>query len=236
MPLAQTSPWAYIVGKSPFDCPRFALLDPPGVFDRPVKLAPMPIFRSFVRFSLAPPSESGDGVYVLMSPSPSRNSFAYTQISEIFIVNFDTSNMSIIAPGIYKIKNKSTSNYIAAHSGDQPYSIIRTANPKEHGTFPVFTFKIEPYQIGGASIASTFTNLYVGIAQPADGTPLEWAPSHEPQPVGFVPVNDGSYLIRLPPAGNLPVERYAYEKENTREVAVIRNLDESGLHWILEKA
>ncbi|KAF5389092.1 hypothetical protein D9757_004937 [Collybiopsis confluens] len=164
--------------------------------------------------------------------------------------------MSIIAPGIYKIKNKSTSNYIAAHSGDQPYSIIRTANPKENGTFPVFTFKIEPYQIGGASIASTFTNLYVGIAQvgiltyqpsvavkqecflsqPADGTPLEWAPSHEPQPVGFVPVDNGTYLIRLPPAGNLPVERYAYEKENTREVAVIRNLDEPGLHWILEKA
>ncbi|KAF5371538.1 hypothetical protein D9757_010391 [Collybiopsis confluens] len=137
-------------------------------------------------------------------------------------------NMTIIAPGIYKMKNKSTSNYIAAHSGDQPYSIIRTANPKENGTFPVF--------IGGASIASTFTNLYVGIAQPADGTPLEWAPSHEPQPVGFVPVNDGSYLICLPPAGNLPVERYAYEKENTREVAVIRNLDEGGLHWILEKA
>ncbi|KAF5389037.1 hypothetical protein D9757_004955 [Collybiopsis confluens] len=171
-----------------------------------------------------------------LSPSPSRNSFAYTQISEIFIVNFDTSNMSIIAPGIYKIKNKSTSNYIAAHSGDQPYSIIRTADPNGHGTFPVFTFKIEPYQIGGASIASTFTNLYVGIAQPADGTPLEWAPSHEPQPVGFVPVNDGSYLIRLPPAGNLPVERYAYEKGKTQEVAVIRNLDEPGLHWILEKA
>ncbi|KAF5368810.1 hypothetical protein D9757_012285 [Collybiopsis confluens] len=139
--------------------------------------------------------------------------------------------MSIIPPGVYKIKNKSTSNYIAAHSGDQPLSIIRTAHPKEPGTFPVFTLKIEPFQIGGASIASTLnTHLYVGIPHDL---------SHGiPNPESEIRTSRRWKKLFHPrsPFGINRQEPYAYERDETREVWVHNGLpDVPGTHWILEK-
>ncbi|KAF5392391.1 hypothetical protein D9757_001541 [Collybiopsis confluens] len=140
---------------------------------------------------------------------------------------------TIIAPGIYAIKNAQTSNYIVSRSTDTPESVVRTAKKDETGTLPAFNFEIKPINFGGYSVTSLLTGLHIGIAQPADGTPVEWAPSYAPQAIGFIH-NDGRYVIRLPPS-QLPVERYAYEKIGAHEVAVTRSLNEAGTEWVLER-
>ncbi|KAF5381510.1 hypothetical protein D9757_008150 [Collybiopsis confluens] len=146
--------------------------------------------------------------------------------------------MSIL-PGLYKIRNEKTSHYIVSHSTDKPGDIVRTANKEEHGTLPASNFEIKPHrnpQAGGFTVTSILTHLHIGIAAGLnDGVPLLWA--GEPEPVSFIPADTGienHYAIRIPP-GPLPVERYCYERDNAREVAVTRNIQEVGGLWILER-
>ncbi|KAF5381503.1 hypothetical protein D9757_008175 [Collybiopsis confluens] len=157
------------------------------------------------------------------------------QVSETLIVDFYISNMSIL-PGLYKIRNEKTSHYIASYSTDRPGDIVRTLSKEENSTLPAFNFEIKPLDGGRFTVTSILTHLHIGIAAGIDdGVPLLWA--GEPEPVSFIPADTGienHYAIRIPP-GPLPVERYCYEKDNAREVAVTRNIQEVGGLWILER-
>ncbi|KAF5389086.1 hypothetical protein D9757_004953 [Collybiopsis confluens] len=169
----------------------------------------------------------------------------HTHTSTQSIPSSSTSNSSTmsnspeITPGIYWIKNQLTGNYIVSHSLDKPGDVVQTYSKPEIGIPPAIAFGIVPIvstdQSNEVGLESTMTHLYLGTTSGVrrDNLTLRWAKT--PVSLWFKPHNhwSGGFIIRIPP-GQLPVERFCFEKGDTHEIAVTGDESEAGSVWFLE--